>query len=291
MYGDLHQLFLVKSDVVEHENEIVWESDLKHNVDKYSKSFNSINSEDKLAARAARTNNKIVENKNLRSNNEVLEQPHFRPTTNKSKPTKHSQTTTVKENLTVLDNIIKILDSDSLNSKNKTEKPSNIFLINKTTKLTSGKVKVDSNKSENNDAEASESDTVKAPENIDKYVIETFGNHSVTSNTISHTTERTTTVNTQEKPIKLSSTLKNDRPQEIDDSLLEGEVDNDDEEAEEAIITEIFGLNDEKVQDDESQQSEKNKLKGLNKKNLTETQLFQDTLKNEKEKEPQRRGV
>lgn len=244
MYGDLHQLFLIKSDIddSENENEISFDYQLKHSVDKYSRSFNT------------HVNQRRQRTANVNERATKQEKPHF-----KSKPTKpSSNTNTVEqsENLTVFDNLIKdILDSNTLSSK--------------TTKLTSvtpasEKVKVKLNTSDENGNEIK----VKAPENIDKYVIETFGNNSILSSTMAP--------KTTEKPLEVSSTPK-------DEELLEGEVaapsnnDDDDEEAEEAIITEIFSLNDEVKQGTE---------KNTNKKNSMETQLFQDTFQKDQKEPP-----
>lgn len=327
MYGDLQHIFVLKSDLDHHENEISWD-DIKHGADKYLKTFNTHNSERQMKAANSKL---VVETKNLRSN-DILEQPHFRPTTNKHslsssngnanklKPTKQQNAfKAVAENASLFENIIKDL-LEFQEKRDKTENPSNIFLISKTTKLTSvtpaavsttTKVKVSLNKTEENDSKATTTndiDGIKAPENLDKYVIDTFGNNSigVSSSDVSSTTlkttttQKTTTHDSQETPLKLSSTLKNNRPKD------------DEEESEEAIITEIlnFELNDNlkdsqnsvSSTDESESEKDKNKWNGSananknssnNKKNSMDTQLFQDTFQKDKDQQPQfnKRGV
>lgn len=297
MYGDLRHIFVLKSEL---ENEIEFE-DMQHSADKYSKAFNTHNNQRQNKAKKVAV---VVEKKNQRSN-DVIE-PHFRPTNkqsaiNNKQKTKPAKAVTTEqqqsENFGVLDNIIKdIIESNALNAQS--EIAGNIFGIQKTTKLTSivptstpsiieslkGKIK------------EPESDA-KIVEIVDKAVESILGNISLalssSTSTTTSTTVRTTTLNAANKTEKLSFTLKNNRP--VQPELLKGE-----EELEEAIVSEIFGLDDmETAASNDDLEKDK-----LNKKPLAassssspttmETQLFQDTIQKEKEQAPpqmNRRGV
>ncbi|CAO1318907.1 unnamed protein product [Diamesa serratosioi] len=299
MYGDLRHIFVLKSEL---ENEIEFE-DMQHSADKYSKAFNTHNNQRQMKAKKVAA---VVEKKNQRSN-DVIE-PHFRPTNKqsainnklKTKPPKAVTTEQQQaENFGVLDNIIKdIIESNALNAQS--EVAGNIFGIQKTTKLTSilptsTPSIIDNLKEKTSDTKVSEKDPeneAKIVEIVDKAVESLLSNISLalssSISTTTSTTVRTTTLNAAaNKTEKLSFTLKNNRP--VQPELLKGE-----EELEEAIVSEIFGLDDmETAASNDDLEKDK-----LNKKSSSpttmETQLFQDTVQKEKEQAPpqmNRRGV
>lgn len=298
MYGDLRHIFVLKSEL---ENEIEFE-DMQHSADKYSKAFNTHNNQRQMKAKKVAA---VVEKKNQRSN-DVIE-PHFRPTNkqsaiNNKQKTKPSKAVTTEqqqsENFGVLDNIIKdIIESNALNAQS--EIAGNIFGIQKTTKLTSiiptsTPSIIDNLKDKTtNDSKEFENEA-KIVEIVDKAVESILSNISLalssSTSTTTTTTVRTTTLNAANKTEKLSFTLKNNRP--VQPELLKGE-----EELEEAIVSEIFGLDDMETaaSNDDLEKDKLNKKPASSSSPTTmETQLFQDTVQKEKEQAPpqmNRRGV
>ena len=298
MYGDLRHIFVLKSEL---ENEIEFE-DMQHSADKYSKAFNIHNNQRQMKAKKVATN---VEKKNQRSN-DVIE-PHFRPTNkqsaiNNKQKTKPSKAVTTEqqqsENFGVLDNIIKdIIESNALNAQS--DIAGNIFGIQKTTKLTSVTPTstpsiIDNLKDKTSDSKVLNKESeneAKIVEIVDKAVEHLLNNISLALSSSTSTTVRTTSMNDANKTEKLSFTLKNNRPvQPVQPELLKGE-----EELEEAIVSEIIGLDDmETAASNEDLEKDKLNKKSSSTPTTMETQLFQDTVQKEKEQTPpqmNRRGV
>lgn len=262
----MRHIFVMQSEL---ENEVDFD-DIHDSADKYSKAFNSHNKREmkarKVAAAAA------VERKNFRSDSEPYFRPAQRPsainTKQKTKPPK--VVTNEQPDSSILDNMIKT-NIDAIVED----------LKEKTTKLTS----VPSSSTTPSSVASTQPDKIalsNETSSVDQEVLSLFSNISsaLSSTTAgSSTTIASTTTDEGKQTEKLSTKLKNELASSFEQQLEE-EVFKDLQEVA-SSASETFADNDDRNNSKEPQTT------------TTETQLFQDTEKKEKEPAPvvNRRGV
>jgi hypothetical protein len=230
MYGDQRHIFVMQSEL---ENEIDFD-DIKHTVDKYSKSFNDQHkqrprSRQGRAKKATATTKRNAERKNYRSGD--ASEPHFRPAqrpaaTNTKQRTKPPKTNELSEKSALLDNLIQS-NVDALDVK---------VTTTTTTRLTSiVPSSTSSAASEASATEASETvvddatDESDRKASVDKAVLDLFGNISSALSAAPTTTLRTTTTAAAANASTTLAAVSNETLVVIDGNNVDDGYDDDDD--------------------------------------------------------------